>query len=151
MALEAGDKAPDFKLQDDAGQTVALKDLKGKRFVLFFYPKANTSGCTREACDFRDEVKAFAKKKVLVLGISRDKPEAQARWKAAQGLPFPLLSDPDRKVHEAWGVWAEKVMYGKKVMGVVRTTFVVGADGRIEKVFPKVKVDGHVASVLDVL
>jgi peroxiredoxin Q/BCP len=151
MALEEGRKAPDFALRDDRGETVKLSGLRGKRVVLFFYPRADTSGCTREACDFRDEVAAFRRHKALVYGISRDEPEAQARWKAKYRLPFPLLSDPDRRVHEAYGVWKEKMMYGKKVMGVVRTTFVIGADGTIEKIFPKVKVDGHAAKVLAAL
>jgi peroxiredoxin Q/BCP len=151
MALEVGRKAPDFSLQDDTGRTVKLSALAGKRVVLFFYPKANTSGCTREACDFRDEAAAFKSKKALVFGVSRDAPAAQARWKEKHQLPFPLLSDPDRKVHEAWGVWQEKVMYGKKAMGVVRSTFLIGADGKIERIFSKVKVDGHVASVLEAL
>ena len=148
MPLEPGKKAPDFSLVADDGSTVRLAGFKGKRVVLFFYPKANTSGCTREACDFRDEVEAFRKKKAIVLGVSRDAPAAQAKWKAKYALPFPLLSDPDRAVHEAYGVWGEKTMYGKKVMGTVRTTFVIGPDGKVERVFPKVKVDGHVAEVL---
>jgi len=148
MALEPGKKAPGFSLTADDGTTVKLSDFKGKRVVLFFYPKANTGGCTREACDFRDEVAAFKKEKAVVLGISRDTPAAQAKWKVKYELPFPLLSDPDREIHEAYGVWQEKTMYGKKMMGTVRTTFVIGPDGKIERIFPKVKVEGHVAEVL---
>jgi peroxiredoxin Q/BCP len=130
---------------------VKLSDFKGSRVVVFFYPKANTSGCTREACDFRDEVDAFEKRKVAVVGISRDSPAAQKKFKEKHSLPFPLLSDPDARVHQAWGVWKEKTLYGKTTMGTERTTIVVGADGKVEKVYPKVKVDGHVATVLESL
>jgi len=151
MAMEPGDKAPDFTLSDERGEPVKLSDYRGKRVVVFFYPKAMTSGCTREACDFRDEVEAFKKKKVAVLGISKDKPEAQRKFKEKHGLPFPLLSDADTKVQQVWGVWQEKTMYGKKVLGTVRTTVIVGKDGKVERVFSKVKVDGHVASVLEAL
>jgi len=151
MALEPGKKAPDFELLDEEGEKVRLKDYKGRRVVVFFYPKAMTSGCTREACDFRDEIALFTKKKVKVLGISKDKPESQKKFKEKYQLPFPLLSDPDALVQKAWGVWGEKNMYGKKVMGTVRTTVIVGADGKVEKVFPKVKVDGHVAQVAEAL
>ncbi len=151
MALEIGKKAPDFALPDENGELVKLSHFKGKRLVVFFYPKANTSGCTREACDFRDEVDAFKKKNVTVLGISKDTPAAQRRWKDKYQLPFPLLADEDTKVLQAWGAWGEKNMYGKKVEGTIRTTVIVGADGKVEKVFPKVKVDGHVGSVLEAL
>ena len=151
MALEAGKKAPEFALLDEAGEKVKLSDFRGRRVVVFFYPKAMTSGCTREACDFRDEIAAFKKKKVAVVGVSKDKPESQRKFKEKYQLPFPLLSDPDAEVQKAWGVWGEKNMYGKKVMGTVRTTVIVGADGKVEKVFPKVKVDGHVAEVAEAL
>lgn len=151
MALETGKKAPDFALTDQDGKAVKLSDFAGKRVVVFFYPKAMTSGCTREACDFRDEIAAFKKKKVAVLGISKDSPAAQKKFQEKYALPFPLLADPELTVHKAWGVWGEKLMYGKKVQGTIRTTVVVGADGKVEQVFPKVKVDGHVASVLEAL
>jgi peroxiredoxin Q/BCP len=151
MALEPGKKAPDFELLDENGEKVRLKDWKGKRVVVFFYPKAMTSGCTREACDFRDEIALFTKKKVAVLGVSKDKPASQKKFKEKYQLPFPLLSDPDAAVQKAWGVWGEKNMYGKKVWGTVRTTVIVGPDGKVEKVFPKVKVDGHVAEVVEAL
>jgi len=151
MALEAGKKAPDFALLDEEGEKVRLSDYKGRKVVVFFYPKAMTSGCTREACDFRDEIAIFQKKKVAVLGISKDKPESQKKFKEKYQLPFPLLSDPDAEVQKAWGVWGEKNMYGKKVWGTVRTTVIVGADGKVEQVFPKVKVDGHVAEVVGAL
>ncbi|HVP69542.1 MAG TPA: thioredoxin-dependent thiol peroxidase [Anaeromyxobacteraceae bacterium] len=151
MALTEGKKAPDFELLDEEGNAVKLSDFKGRRVVVFFYPKAMTSGCTREACDFRDEIAMFRKKKVAVLGISKDKPESQKKFKAKYQLPFPLLSDSDLEVQKAWGVWGEKTMYGKKVFGTIRTTVVVAPDGTVEKVFPKVKVDRHVAAVLEAL
>jgi thioredoxin-dependent peroxiredoxin len=151
MPLTVGKKAPDFKLLDEEGQPVQLSQLKGQRVIVFFYPKAMTSGCTREACDFRDEIAAFKKKKAVVLGVSKDKPAAQKKFKQKYQLPFPLLSDESTEVQQAWGVWGEKNMYGKKVMGTIRTTVVVGPDGKVEQVFPKVKVDGHVAEVLESL
>ncbi|HYD42598.1 MAG TPA: thioredoxin-dependent thiol peroxidase [Anaeromyxobacter sp.] len=149
MALEVGKKAPDFTLLDENGEKVKLSHFKGKRVVVFFYPKAMTSGCTREACDFRDEVDAFKKADVAVLGISKDPPEAQRKFKEKYQLPFPLLSDESLEVQKAWGAWGKKNMYGKMVEGTIRTTVLVGADGKIEAVFPKVKVDGHVADVLE--
>ena len=151
MALELGKKAPDFALRDEEGRTVKLSSFEGRRVVIFFYPKAMTPGCTQEACDFRDEVDAFEERKVAVLGISKDAPAAQKRFKEKYGLPFPLLSDEDTAVQQAWGVWGEKTMYGKKVMGTVRTTVVVGPDGRVERIIPKVKVAGHVADVIEKL
>jgi len=151
MALEVGKKAPDFALLDEDGERVKLSQFKGRRVLLFFYPKAMTSGCTREACDFRDEVKAFEKRSVVVLGISRDPPAAQKRFKEKYQLPFPLLSDPETLVHQAYGAWGEKTMYGKRITGALRTTVVVGPDGKVERLFPKVKVDGHVADVLESL
>jgi peroxiredoxin Q/BCP len=151
MALETGKKAPDFTLLDQDGGKVKLSDYKGKRVVVFFYPKAMTPGCTQESCDFRDEVAAFKKKKVVVLGISKDTQAGQKKFQEKYQLPFPLLSDSDLEVQKAWGVWGEKNMYGKKVFGTIRTTVIVGADGKVEKVFPKVKVDGHVTSVLEAL
>lgn len=151
MALEVGKKAPAFSLPDEDGKTVKLADFKGKKLVVFFYPKANTSGCTREACDFRDELAVFKKKKAAVVGISKDTPAAQKKWKEKYKLPFPLLSDPETEVLQAWGAWGEKVMYGKKITGTIRTTVLIDEDGKVEKVFSKVKVDGHVASVLEAL
>ncbi len=151
MALEIGRKAPDFTLLDQDGNKVKLSDFKGKSVVVFFYPKAMTPGCTREACDFRDEVATFKKKKAVVLGISKDTPAGQKKFQEKYELPFPLLSDADLEVQKGWGVWGEKTMYGKKVFGTIRTTVVVGRDGKVEQVFAKVKVDGHVASVLEAL
>ena len=149
--LQEGDKAPDIRLQTDKGEEFGLSDLKGKRVVLYFYPKADTPGCTMEACEFRDEVKAFAKKGTAVVGISPDKPAAQARFKEKYDLPFTLLADEDKAAAEAYGVWREKNMYGKKVMGVGRVTFIIGPDGKIQKVFDKVKPEGHAEEILAAL
>ena len=149
--LKEGDKAPDFTVHTDTGQELKLSGLKGKRVVLYFYPKADTPGCTTEACEFRDDTAAFRKKKVEIVGISPDKPSAQAKFKTKYELPFTLLADEDKSVAQAYGVWKEKNMYGKKVMGIERTTFLIGADGKIEKIWPKVKAKGHAAEVLAVL
>jgi peroxiredoxin Q/BCP len=146
--LKEGDKAPDIRVQTDAGAEFRLSDLKGKRVVLYFYPRADTPGCTVEACEFRDGIKAFAKKGVAVVGVSPDKPAAQAKFKQKFDLPFTLLADEEKTAAEAYGVWKEKNMYGKKVMGIARTTFVIGPDGRIEKIYGNVKAQGHAAQVL---
>src|SRR5579862_5698290 len=133
--LKEGDQAPDIQLADDAGKPFKLSDLRGKRVVLYFYPKADTPGCTTEACEFRDGVQSFTKKGAAVVGVSPDKPAAQARFKEKYKLPFPLLADTGKAAAEAYGVWREKNMYGKKVMGVVRSTFIIGPDGTIEKIY----------------
>ena len=146
--LKVGDKAPDIRVQTDSGEAFQLSQLKGQRVVLYFYPKADTPGCTTESCEFRDSVGALAKKGAAVVGISPDKPPAQARFKEKYDLPFTLLADEDKQAAEAYGVWREKNMYGKKVMGIVRNTFVIGPDGRIEKIYDKVKAAGHAAQVL---
>jgi peroxiredoxin Q/BCP len=146
--LKEGDKAPDIRLANDAGEAFQLSDLKGQRVVLYFYPKADTPGCTVEACEFRDDVKAFTKKGAVVVGISPDKPAAQAKFKQKYELPFSLLADEEKATAKAYGVWKEKNMYGKKVMGIERTTFVIGSDGKIEKIYGKVKAKGHAAEVL---
>jgi peroxiredoxin Q/BCP len=146
--LKEGDQAPDIHVQTDSGEEFRLSDLKGKRVVLYFYPKADTPGCTTEACEFRDDIRKFAKKDVAVLGISPDKPAAQAKFKQKYDLPFPLLADEAKAAANAYGVWKEKNMYGKKVMGIERTTFVIGPDGKIEKIYNKVKAAGHAAAVL---
>jgi len=146
--LQEGDKAPDIRLQTDKGEEFRLSDLKGKRVVLYFYPKADTPGCTTEACEFRDDLKAFSKKGTAVVGISPDKPAAQARFKEKYDLPFTLLADENKAAAEAYGVWREKNMYGKKVMGIARSTFVIGPDGKIEKIYGNVKAKGHAAQVL---
>jgi peroxiredoxin Q/BCP len=149
--LKVGDKAPDIRVHTDTGEDFRLSDMKGKRVVLYFYPRADTPGCTVEACEFRDGIKAFAKKGVAVVGVSPDKPTAQAKFKEKYDLPFTLLADEDKAAVEAYGVWKEKNMYGKKVMGVERTTFVIGADGKIEKIYAKVKAQGHAGEVLAAL
>jgi peroxiredoxin Q/BCP len=146
--LKVGDKAPDIRLHTDTGGDFRLSDLKGKRVVLYFYPRANTPGCTVEACEFRDGIQAFAKKGAAVVGVSPDKPAAQASFKAKFDLPFTLLADEDRAAAQAYGVWKEKNMYGKKVMGIERSTFVIGPEGKIEKIYAKVKAKGHAAEVL---
>jgi peroxiredoxin Q/BCP len=149
--LKVGDKAPDFTSQTDAGEKFKLSDLKGKRVVLYFYPKADTPGCTVEACEFRDDLKAFAKKNVEIVGVSPDKPTAQAKFKTKYELPFTLLADDEKAVAEAYGVWREKNMYGRKTMGIVRSTFLIDAEGKIEKIWSSVKAKGHAAAVLAAL
>jgi peroxiredoxin Q/BCP len=149
--LKVGDKAPDFEVKDDQGNPFHLSDLKGKKVVLYFYPKADTPGCTKEACEFRDHTKAYASKHVAVVGVSPDQPSAQARFKSKYELTFPLLADEDHKIAEAYEVWKEKSTYGKNYMGVERTTYVIGSDGRIEHVFEKVKPEGHAEQVLAAL
>jgi thioredoxin-dependent peroxiredoxin len=146
--LKEGDKAPDIRLANDAGEPFKLSDLKGKRVVLYFYPKADTPGCTVEACEFRDDIKAFSKNGAVVVGISPDKPAAQAKFKQKYELPFTLLADEEKAAANAYGVWKEKNMYGRKVMGIERSTFVIGLDGKIEKIYGKVKAKGHAAEVL---
>jgi thioredoxin-dependent peroxiredoxin len=146
--LQIGDRAPDIELRTDSGAPFRLSDLKGKRVVLYFYPKANTPGCTTEACEFRNDLKQFTKKGAVVVGISPDKPSAQASFKEKYELPFTLLADEEKAAAEAFGVWKEKNMYGKKVMGIERSTFVIGPDGKIEKIYAKVKAQGHAAEVL---
>jgi thioredoxin-dependent peroxiredoxin len=147
--LKVGDQAPDIQASTETGEDFQLSALKGKRVVLYFYPKADTPGCTVEACEFRDDIKNFTKKGAVVIGVSPDKSAAQAKFKAKYDLPFTLLADQDRRAAEAYGVYKEKNMYGKKVMGIERTTFVIGPDGKIEKIYNKVKAAGHAAAVLE--
>ncbi len=149
--LSVGDAAPDFTLKSDAGEEVHLKDLRGKKVVLYFYPKDDTPGCTTEACDFRDKQKKISVKNAVVLGVSPDSVESHVKFKKKFNLPFVLLSDAEKKIVEAYGVWKEKSMYGRKYMGVERTTFVIDEKGKIEQVFPKVSVTGHVDAVLATL
>jgi peroxiredoxin Q/BCP len=146
--LKVGDQAPDIRVHTDTGEDFRLSQMKGKRVVLYFYPRADTPGCTVEACEFRDGIAAFARKGAAVVGVSPDKPAAQAKFKQKYDLPFTLLADEDKSAAEAYGVWKEKNMYGKKVMGIERTTFVIGADGKIEKIYAKVKAKGHAEEVL---
>ena len=149
--LKAGDKAPDFKLKADKGETLSLKDYKGKKVVLYFYPKDMTSGCTVEACDFRDNIKKFEKKNTVVIGVSPDDTKSHVKFKEKHDLPFTLLSDESKKMLEDYGVWQEKSMYGRKYMGVVRSTFVIDETGKIEKIYNKVNIAGHVEEVLSEL
>ncbi len=149
--LKEGDKAPDIRLQTEAGEPFKLSNLKGKRVVLYFYPKADTPGCTTEACEFRDDIAKFRKLGATVVGVSPDKPAAQAKFKTRYELPFTLLADEEKAAAQAYGVWQEKNMYGRKVMGIVRSTFVIGPDGKIEKIYSKVKAKGHAAEVLGAL
>lgn len=145
------DKAPDFTLQDENGKEISLKDLRGKTAVLYFYPRADTPGCTIEACGFRDTYSKIQKTGAVLLGVSPDTVAAEKKFSEKFNLPFPLLADADKKVAHAFGVMKEKNMYGKKVMGVARTTFVIGPDGKIEHIFEKVKPDGHAEEVLEYL
>ncbi|WP_282837044.1 thioredoxin-dependent thiol peroxidase [Microbacterium flavum] len=143
--LQPGTPAPDFTLVDQDGADVALHDLRGRKVILFFYPAAMTPGCTTEACDFRDSLAPLEAAGYTVLGISRDEPAKNAEFRARDGLTYPLLSDPDRAVHEAYGAWGEKMNYGKKVEGVIRSTFVIDEDGTLTHALYNVKATGHVA------
>ena len=142
--LAPGDTAPAFSLVDAEGTKVALKDFKGRKVVVYFYPAAMTPGCTKQACDFRDNLREFDKAGFAVVGISPDKPEKLAKFRETEKLTFPLLSDPDRKVLEAYGAYGEKLMYGKRVTGVIRSTFVVDEKGKIAAAQYNVKATGHV-------
>jgi len=145
--LAAGDAAPDFSLLDDSGATVSLAQLRGSRVILYAYPAAMTPGCTTQACDFRDSLARFTAAGYTVLGISPDEPEALAQFRTKEGLTFPLLSDPDRSVLTAYGAYGEKKLYGKVVVGVIRSTFVIDATGHIEVAQYAVKATGHVAKL----
>lgn len=149
--IKEGGKAPDFNLPSDSGGTISLKDFKGRTVVLYFYPKDATSGCTQEAIGFRDALPKFKRKGAVVLGVSRDSVASHLKFREKQALNFPLLSDETGEVCARYGVWVEKSMYGRKYMGIERTTVVIDADGRVAKIFPKVKVTGHVAEVLAAL
>jgi peroxiredoxin Q/BCP len=146
--IQEGKKAPEFTLPSSEGGEVSLKGLKGKTVVLYFYPKDDTPGCTREACAFRDSQAALRKRGVVVLGVSGDSLASHEKFKAKYKLNFPLLSDPDKAVAKKFGAWGEKVLYGKKTVGMIRSTFVIDGAGVVRKVFPRVKVDGHADQVL---
>lgn len=146
-SLKIGSKAPDFKMPTDGGGQIALKDFKGRKLVLYFYPKDDTPGCTTESCAFRDNLPAFEKLKVGILGVSKDSPASHDKFKKKYELNFPLASDEDGSVCEAYGVWVEKSMYGKKYMGIERSTFLIDEQGKIMQIWNKVKVDGHVDEV----
>ena len=150
-ALKVGSRAPDFSLPTGTGETLALKDLKGKKVVLYFYPKDNTSGCTKEACTFNDNLTRVKKQGAVVIGVSPDSTASHAKFAGKYDLSFPLLSDESKEMLKKFGVWKEKSMYGRKYMGVERTTFIINEKGVISHIFPKVKVDGHVDEVLAAL
>lgn len=143
--LEPGDVAPDFTLPDADGSQLSLSSLRGKSVVVYFYPAAMTPGCTKEACDFRDSLSGLVSAGFAVLGVSPDSPAKLAKFRDRDGLNFPLLSDPEHTVLEAYGAYGEKMMYGKKTTGVIRSTFVVGPDGKVERAYYGVKATGHVA------
>ena len=147
--LKEGDKAPEIRLRTDSGEEFKLSGLKGKRVALYFYPRADTPGCTTEACEFRDGIESFAKKGAVVVGVSPDTPAAQAKFKSKYNLPVALLADEEKAAAQAYGVWKEKNLYGRKSMGIERTTFIIGPDGRIEKIYAKVKAQGHAVQVLE--
>jgi len=146
--MEVNDKAPDFNTTDENGKEVALKDFRGKTVVLYFYPKADTPGCTKEACGFRDSYAAIRKTGVVLLGISADTAASQKKFQDKFSLPFPLLADPEKKIANLFGVVKERQMYGKKIKGIARTTFVIGPDGKLKHIFNNVKAEGHADEVL---
>jgi len=146
MPIQVGDKAPNIKTSE-----FSLVDAKGQRVVLFFFPKADAPGCTTEACEFRDAQKAFTRKNAAIVGISPDKPAAHAKFAEKYSLPYNFVADPDHAIAEVYGVWKEKSMYGRKYMGIERTTFVIDEKGKIAKIFAKVKPAGHAAEVLEAL
>lgn len=151
MPIVEGSAAPDFSLVSNTGELVTLSSLQGSPIVVYFYPRDDTPGCTKQACGIRDAWDAFTATGAIVLGVSPDGQTSHAKFRAKFELPFTLLSDPDHAVAEAYGAWGEKNMYGKKVMGIVRSTVVIDADGKVKAVFPKVKPDAHARQVLDAL
>ena len=146
--LNVGDKAPDFELPSSHNTTVKLRDFRGKKVVLYFYPKDNTPGCTREACSFNDGLRSLQARGAVILGVSADSLESHGKFSERYGLKFPLLSDPEKKVIKAYGVWKEKSLYGRTFMGIERSTFVIDERGEIKAVFRKVRVDGHTEEIL---
>lgn len=151
LSLYAGDPAPDFSLPDETGKLVSLSAFRGKKVVLYFYPKDDTPGCTTEACSFRDTHQNLKKKGAVVFGVSADSVSSHRKFSEKFQLNFPLLSDESKTMIQAYGVWKEKTLYGRKFMGIERTTVVISEDGTIKRVFPKVKVNGHIAEVLQAL
>lgn len=149
--LEIGKKAPDFNLENQDGKKTSLKDFTGKKVVLYFYPKDDTSGCTKEACSFSENLPKFSKVDAIIIGISPDSVKSHKKFAEKYKLKFDLLADEDKKVVEKYGVWKEKSMYGRKYMGVERTTFIIDEKGKIKTIFNKVKVDGHEKEVLEAL
>jgi peroxiredoxin Q/BCP len=151
LTLQEGDPAPDFTAPTNGGGTVSLADFRGKHVVLYFYPKDDTPGCTKEACAFRDRIGALKRKGAVVLGVSVDSPKSHNKFVKKFKLPFTLVSDEDRKIVQAYGVWGEKSFMGRKYLGTHRVTFLIGPDGRIKRIWPKVKPDEHVEEVLAAL
>jgi len=151
MTVKEGEMAPDFTLETDSGKPLSLHELRGKKVVLYFYPKDDTPGCTKEACELRDAFPRFATAGAVILGVSPDSVSSHADFKAKFELPFTLLSDTNHAMAEQYGVWVEKTMYGRKRWGVARTTFIIDRDGRVAKVFHKVKPEGHAAEVTESL
>lgn len=149
--IKEGNKAPAFSLPASTGGKLSLKDFAGKTLIMFFYPKDNTPGCTTESCEFRDVRKKLEKKGVEIVGVSKDSLESHENFVSKYGLNFPLLSDEEGKTIEKYGAWGEKNNYGKKYMGIIRTTVVINPDGRVKKIFPKVRVKGHVDKVIEAL
>jgi peroxiredoxin Q/BCP len=147
--IAVGDRAPSFKLKDHAGKELSSSALAGSPYVLYFYPKDDTTGCTKEACGFRDSFRAFGQKKARVIGVSPDSEASHARFVTKYGLPFTLLSDPDKVLANAYGVWVKKQNYGREYMGILRSTFVIDGKGVVQKAWRGVKVDGHVDKVLE--
>jgi thioredoxin-dependent peroxiredoxin len=146
--LEVGDKAPEFKTTDQDGESVSLKDFRGRKIVLYFYPKDDTPGCTKEACGFRDDYSKFRKRKIEVLGVSVDDERSHKKFAEKYDLPFRLLADTDKKIVKDYGVWGEKSLYGRKFMGIHRVTYVIDEKGKVAAVWPKVKPDGHADEIL---
>lgn len=151
MTIAEGKTAPDFSLPDEKGKTHKLSDYRGKTVVLYFYPADDTPGCTKEACSFRDDYLQYKAAGAVILGVSPNDEESHQAFKKKYGLPFPLLADEGHKVCELYGVWGEKSMFGKKYMGVVRSTFIIGPDGKVAKAFEKVHVLGHSQAVLSAI
>jgi thioredoxin-dependent peroxiredoxin len=149
--LNVGDKAPEFKTKDQDGETVSLKDFKGKKVVLYFYPKDDTPGCTKEACSFRDGYGALRRRKIEVLGVSIDDEKSHSKFAKKYSLPFRLLADPGKKIVTAYGVWGEKNMYGRKYMGTLRVTYLIDEKGKIAAVWPKVRPEGHAEEILEAI
>jgi peroxiredoxin Q/BCP len=149
--LKAGDKAPDFTSKDQNGEEITLANFKGKTVILYFYPKDDTPGCTAEACDFRDNYQSLIGKGYEVIGISTDDSKSHKKFETKYSLPFPLIADEDKSINEAYGVWAEKNMYGKKYMGTARTTFIIDADGIIKQIIEKVDTKAASQQVLDLI
>jgi len=149
--LKEGDIAPDFVAKNQDGKQIKLSDFRGQKIVLYFYPKDDTPGCTKEACSFRDSFKLYADKGIKVLGVSTDSEESHQKFKKKYNLPFDLIADTDKTIVTAYGVYVEKSLYGKRYMGVARTTFLIDEEGKIEKIFKNVKPEGHAEEILKVL